>query len=65
MIFSKPILVGMIDGSNFWEALAKPVSTPWPARIGGWGDVINAALVLIAEWGVLYWLYRRKIFFKL
>jgi len=27
--------------------------------------VLHASFVLAAQWGVLYWLYRRKIFFKL
>jgi predicted acyltransferase len=65
IIFSKPILVGILDRGHVWEAIAKPTSTPWPGRIGAWGDVIQAVLVLLAEWGVLYWLWRRKIFFKL
>lgn len=65
IIFSKPALVGMMDRSHFWDAVARPTNVPWPAQIGHWGDVIQAVLVLLAEWGVLYFLYRRKIFFKL
>jgi len=65
MIFSKPVLVGMMDRGHFWDAVARPANVPWPAPIGHWGDVIQAVLVLLAEWGVLYFLYRRKIFFKL
>ncbi|RFS19650.1 DUF5009 domain-containing protein [Chitinophaga silvatica] len=29
------------------------------------GDVISAFTVLLLEWGLCYWLYKRKIFFKL
>jgi len=58
-------LVGLMDRAHAWDAVAKPVSTPWPGQVGAWGDVIQAVLVLLAEWGVLYFLYRRKIFFKL
>lgn len=28
-------------------------------------DIISAAATLLAEWGLCYWLYQRKIFFKL
>jgi predicted acyltransferase len=45
--------------------MQKPASFPWPAQLGAWGDVLQAILVLLAQWLVLYFLYRRRIFFKL
>ena len=30
-----------------------------------WFPVFQQALFACAAWGVLYWLYRRKVFFKL
>jgi predicted acyltransferase len=30
-----------------------------------WQEVVAALLVLVVEWGLCYWLYKRKIFFKL
>lgn len=31
----------------------------------GWLDVLSALITLLAEWGLCYWLYKKKIFFKL
>ena len=65
LIFSKPLSAFLLDPRHTSDALAKPASFPWPAQIGAWGDVIQAILVLFAQWLVLYFLYRRRIFFKL
>jgi predicted acyltransferase len=65
LIFSRPLFTWLLDRPHAWEALQKPASAPWPPQLGTWGDVIQAILVLLAQWGVLYFLYRRRIFFKL
>jgi hypothetical protein len=65
LTFSKPIFTWIVDRPHAWDALQKPASAPWPPQLGAWGDVIQAILVLLAQWGILYFLYRRRIFFKL
>jgi len=65
LVFSKPLFTALLDGAHTPDALAKPASFPWPPQLGAWGDVIQAILVLLAQWLVLYFLYRRRIFFKL
>jgi predicted acyltransferase len=32
------------------------------ARIGSFGLLFEASAVLLAEWLILYWMYRRRIF---
>lgn len=64
-VFSKPLAALLLDRPHLAEAIAKPGSYAWPEPLGLWGNVLQASLVLAAEWGVLCWLYRRKIFFKL
>ena len=32
------------------------------ASLGSWGALFQAAAVLVVEWLILYWMYRRKIF---
>ena len=65
LVFSKPLLTALFDWPNAARAVANAASAPWPAAVGNGGVVLQAALVLAAQWCVLYWLYRRKIFFKL
>jgi len=65
MVFTKPLAVLVFDSNRLVAAMQKPAAVPWPPPLEQWGVVIQATLVLLAEWGVLYWLYRRKIFFKL
>ncbi|HEV8290641.1 MAG TPA: hypothetical protein VGP94_01900, partial [Tepidisphaeraceae bacterium] len=65
LTFSKPLFTWILDRPHAWNALQRPASAPWPPQLGAWGDVIQAILVLLAQWGVLYFLYRRRIFFKL
>jgi predicted acyltransferase len=65
LIFSKPFFTLLLDHQHVREALQKPTSFPWPAQLGAWGEVIQAILVLLAQWAVLYFLYRRRLFFKL
>ena len=66
MVFSKPLALALLDPHHFPQAFSKPASAlAWPPPFEQWGFVLQATLVLAAEWGVLYWLYRRKIFFKL
>lgn len=64
-VFTKPLAALLLDRPHLAEAIAKPASYAWPEPLGLWGNVLQAALVLAAEWGVLYWLWKRKIFFKL
>jgi len=35
---------------------------PLAATIGPWSALFQAIAVLIVEWLILYWMYRRKIF---
>lgn len=64
-VFTKPLAALLFDHPHLAEAIAKPASYAWPEPLGLWGNVLQASLVLLAEWAVLYWLYRRKLFFKL
>ena len=64
-VFTKPLAALLLDRPHLAEAIAKPATYAWPEPLGLWGHVLQAALVLAAQWGVLLWLYRRKIFFKL
>lgn len=34
------------------------------AGLGSWGPLFMAAMVLLVEWLILYWMYKRKIFLK-
>jgi heparan-alpha-glucosaminide N-acetyltransferase len=43
----------------------KPVLTVPLADFPNLKPIIEAALVLVVLWGFCYWLYRRKIFFKI
>ncbi len=65
LVFSKPLLTALCDWPNAAHAVANAANAPWPWAVDKWGPLIHAAWVLAAQWGVLYWLYRRKIFFKL
>ena len=63
------------EGCVFWDLIqpsfmfmvgvSMPFAYAWSEPLGLWGNVLQATLVLAAQWGVLLWLYRRKIFFKL
>ncbi|MEN9574374.1 MAG: hypothetical protein RL514_2229 [Verrucomicrobiota bacterium] len=64
-VFTKPLVALLLDRPHLAEAIAKPANYAWPEPLGLWGNVLQGALVLAAEWAVLCWLYRRKIFFKL
>ncbi len=64
-VFTKPLAALILDNPHLADALIKPAAYAWPEPLGLWGNVLQATLVLAAQWGVLLWLYRRKIFFKL
>jgi len=64
-VFTKPFAALVFDYPHLADAIAKPANYAWPEPLGLWGNVLQASLVLAAEWGVLYWLWKRKIFFKL
>ncbi|MFN6053799.1 MAG: hypothetical protein ACK47R_23460, partial [Planctomycetia bacterium] len=39
--------------------------TSYPfSKLGDWGPVFLAITVVICHWSLAYWLYKRKIFFK-
>lgn len=44
--------------------IAGVFSKPLAAQMGPWGPLFSAAAVLLLEWLVLYWMYRRKIFLR-
>jgi predicted acyltransferase len=64
-VFTKPFAALLLDRPHLADAIAKPANYAWPEPLGPWGNVLQATLVLAAEWCVLWWLWRRKIFFKL
>ncbi len=39
-------------------------SKPLAAHLGAFGPLFSAAAVLLVEWLVLFWMYRRKIFLR-
>jgi predicted acyltransferase len=39
-------------------------SKPLAAQMGVFGPLFSAAAVLLVEWLVLFWMYRRKIFIR-
>lgn len=52
--------VSIVPFSRIVGIFTKPLA----AGLGGWGPMFSAAAVLLVEWLVLFWLYRRKIFLK-
>ncbi|MEI6236468.1 MAG: hypothetical protein WCT04_25710 [Planctomycetota bacterium] len=61
-------MAAYIIGSAF-NSFYKGLTNPWVAGLKPemgdmWFNVFNNALFALCSWGVLYWLYRRKIFFK-
>jgi hypothetical protein len=42
-----------------WLRAPKPME-----NMGGWWPVVMAVAVLGLHWGICWWLYRKKIFFK-
>lgn len=65
VVFWKPLATAIWDWGNVRAVMAEPVRSAWPARMGPWGVISQAFLVLVAEWSVLWFLYRKRIFFKL
>jgi predicted acyltransferase len=52
--------VSIIPFARIVGIFTKPIA----AGLGVWGELFMAAAMLGAEWLVLYWMYRRKIFLK-
>ena len=52
--------VTLVPFSRIAGVFSKPVA----AHLGAYGPVCNAATVLLLEWLVLHWMYRRKIFIR-
>jgi predicted acyltransferase len=44
--------------------MTEPFFKPWLPRIGAFGPVVAAGVVLLVNWLVLLWMYRRKIFLR-
>jgi predicted acyltransferase len=44
--------------------IAGVFSKPLAAQLGSYGPLFSATAVLLLEWLVLYWMYRRKIFIR-
>jgi predicted acyltransferase len=68
------VIVGMnsiaayVLGNAFggWFRSASSAWISWLSQpLGVWYPVLQHFLFLCAAWGALYWLYRRKIFFKM
>jgi hypothetical protein len=54
---------------NSFGGWFRSASTAWVGWLKGplgeaWWPVFQHALFALAAWGVLFWLWRRKIFFK-
>lgn len=47
-----------------FSRIAGIFTKPLAAGPGAWGAVLTTAAVVLLEWLVLYWMYRRKIFIK-
>jgi predicted acyltransferase len=42
----------------------QPFADPWIWKLGRGEPVLMAFLILLVQWGLCYWLYRHRIFFK-
>jgi predicted acyltransferase len=36
----------------------------WTAELGSWLPLIQAIAVILVEWLILYWMYKRRIFLR-
>ncbi|MEQ2010364.1 MAG: DUF5009 domain-containing protein, partial [Limisphaerales bacterium] len=52
--------VSIVPFARIVGIFTKPIA----AGLGEWGALFSAAAVLLVEWLVLFWMYRRKIFIK-
>jgi predicted acyltransferase len=53
---------GILTGQ--FRNLLMPFTSHVLTGLGNWGPVLLALLVVCCHWSLAYWLYRRKIFFK-
>jgi predicted acyltransferase len=53
---------GILTGQ--FRNLLMPFTSHALTGLGNWGPVLLALLVICCHWSLAYWLYRRKIFFK-
>lgn len=53
---------GILTGQ--FRNLLMPFTSHALTGLGNWGPVLLALLVVCCHWSLAYWLYRRKIFFK-
>jgi predicted acyltransferase len=52
--------VTLVNFSRISGVFSRPVA----AQLGAWGPVFNVAAVVLLEWLVLFWMYRRKVFLR-
>ncbi|MDD4872054.1 MAG: hypothetical protein PHR77_15970 [Kiritimatiellae bacterium] len=52
--------VSIVPFGRIAGVFSKPVAT----QLGSYGQLFSAAAVLLMEWLVLYWMYRRKILIR-
>jgi hypothetical protein len=55
-------------GKQWLNGVVKIFSDGVLSRVGTnphWQEVMAALVTLCVEWGICYWLYKRRIFFKL
>ncbi|MBI5801290.1 MAG: hypothetical protein HZA92_11300 [Verrucomicrobia bacterium] len=52
--------VSIVPFTRIVGIFTKPIA----AGLGAWGALFSAAAVLLVEWLVLFWMYRRKLFIK-
>jgi len=53
---------GILSGQ--FRNLLMPFTSHALTGLGNWGPVLLALLVVCCHWSLAYWLYSRKIFFK-
>jgi predicted acyltransferase len=59
-----PIFIYMATSILPLHELIGIFSQPIAAHLGAAGDAFNALFVLVVEWLILFWMYKRKIFLK-
>src|SRR5262245_38441297 len=56
------VSAGLLSGTI--RNVLKPFTTAPLTLLGPWGPVVTAALVVLVQWSLCYWLYRQRVFFK-
>ena len=65
------VIIGMNAVAIYMGVTLVPISRivgifskPMAAHLGPFGALFSAAAVLLVEWLILYWMYKRKIFLR-